>query len=298
MIGLKEGYDLYKALSVKGIGPVSLNKVLKNLDNSTETTPFLRQKISGFEDQDHDRSLLRSIEKIYSRNGGLITLLQGEYPNSLLKNLSLNTPPVLSYLGNKNLLNLKSVGFCGSRKASEKGLQVAIDCSEQIVENKLVVISGYASGVDQQTHYTTLEKGGTTIMVLPYGIDQFYIRKKLEKVWDWDRVLVLSQFLPKQIWTVQRAMARNSIIIGLSEAMILIESRSKGGSFSAGEETLKLKKKLFTPIYEGMPEFAVGNEILLKRGAIALKKSRKTGRANLTQFLKEIEKNELQLQLL
>ena len=51
----------------------------------------------------------------------------------------------------------------------------------------IAVVSGYASGVDIQTHYWALKSGGTTIIVLPEGINKFYIKKELKDVWDWNR---------------------------------------------------------------------------------------------------------------
>ena len=42
-----------------------------------------------------------------------------------------------------------------------------------------------------------------------------------------------------------------------------------------------MRRPLFAPVYEGMPESASGNRVLLSQGAYGLKKSLKTMRANL-----------------
>ena len=126
------------------------------------------------------------------------------------------------------------------------------------------------------------------------NITDFKIRKSLEPVWDWERVLVVSEFLPRSRWTAHRAMQRNKTIIGLSEAMILIEAGRNGGSMHAGRKALQMHRKLYAPVYEGMPDSAIGNRILLEEGALPLLKSKMTGTANLKNLfsaLSNVENN-------
>ncbi len=174
--------------------------------------------------------------------------------------------------GNKELLYSCGIGFCGSRKVSPKGLSVAVDCASQCARDGFNVVSGYASGVDITAHRTALANGGTTTIVLPTGIDLFKIKSELIDVWDWSRVLVVSQFEPAARWTVYRAMGRNHIIIALSKAMIVIEAGIKGGTMSAGLSTLKLKKPLYVIEYSNNDN-ALGNYELLQKGGIPIYKS-------------------------
>ena len=111
-------------------------------------------------------------------------------------------------MGNVALLDSPGIGFCGSRKASEKGLQTAEECATQVAALGLTVISGNAVGVDAIAHRAALQAGGTTVLVLPEGIDHFRVRRELRPVWDWSRVLVVSQFEPSAAWKAFRAMNR------------------------------------------------------------------------------------------
>ncbi len=208
------------------------------------------------------------------------TKYQQAFPKSLF-DMGSECPPILACLGNTDLLTKQKIGFCGSREATEKGLDVTKDISQQVSDNNVVVVSGYASGIDQQAHYWSLKNNGATIIVLPEGINGFRIKKHLKSVWDWNRVLVLSEFTPNAIWSVNRAMQRNSTIIGLSDVMVLIEAKEKGGSIDAGYKTLKMNKILFAPVYEGMPVEASGNSLLLHKGALPIRKKRESGLANL-----------------
>lgn len=203
--------------------------------------------------------------------------------------------PVLSTLGNLDLLEIPALGFCGSRKASEKGIAVATDCAEQAVKAGFVVISGNAAGVDLAAHRTALAQEGTTILVLAEGIDSFRVRRELKPVWDWGRVLVISQFAASAPWQAYRAMERNDVIIALSRAMIVVEAGETGGTLAAGLRTLQVGKPLFVADYENIDEVAPGNAELLARGAERLRRSRETGRANVA-YLREIATRRIPVQ--
>jgi DNA processing protein len=184
-------------------------------------------------------------------------------------------------IGNQELLKRPCVGFSGSRHVSEKGLWITADCASQLAKEGVCVVSGYANGVDFTAHKTALEQDGTTIIVLPEGIDAFYIRKELSPVWDWNRVLVVSEFMPQDKWLATRAMRRNQTIIGLSDTMLVIEAGETGGSLDAGMKTISYGKSLFVPDYAAAPQSALGNNILLRKGANSLRRSRQSNCTNL-----------------
>ena len=218
-------------------------------------------------------SLKTDIEKLEVGGAG--------YPAKLTRVLGKKTPGVLYCLGNLELFSLPSVGFCGSRKASEKGLETADDCASQAAESGVVVVSGNAAGVDFHAHYQALAMGGSTILVLPEGIEHFRIRRELAEVWDWSRTLVVSQFSPTAPWRAYHAMERNKVIIGLSLAMIVIEAGETGGTLDAGKSTLVARMPLFVAQYENMSAEAAGNQILIGLGGLPLNRLRSTNRANM-----------------
>jgi DNA protecting protein DprA len=200
-------------------------------------------------------------------------------------------PPVLFVLGPSDLAHAPGIGFSGSRSASQRGLDVAADISEQVVRRGFNVISGGAKGVDLVAHRTALAQGGTTTVVLAEGILQYRMRQELREVFDPQRTIIVSEFFPDDRWLAGRAMQRNRTICSLSRALVLIEARSKGGTFAAGEAALDLGVPLFTADYTAHHEGNDGNQILLERGAHRLLQSRTTGRANLTRLM-QIAANE------
>ncbi|RLD99199.1 MAG: hypothetical protein DRI92_02680 [Aquificota bacterium] len=291
-----EAYHIYKLLKLKGVGPALLNKILSSYSHLNENIVYETDKLYGFLNDNQieefnmpDVELQNQIDRLEATNAGFISLLNSQYPKILSHSLKNSTPPILSYFGNLQLLQMSSVGFCGSRKASQKGLGIAKDCVEQLVNHEVVIVSGYAGGVDQQVHLAALESGGFTIIVLAEGLLNFKIRKVLRDIWDWNRVLVISEFLPNAVWLASRAMQRNKTIIGLSRVMILIEAGENGGSIDAGRKSLEMKRKLYVPLCESKTGFAVGNKRLLEMGGIQLLKDKNTGKANLNKLIEDIK---------
>lgn len=218
-----------------------------------------------------------------------ITLTSADYPQRLKQVLGHKAPQLLYSWGNLDLLNKPAVGFCGSRNVTEKGLEITADTAQQITELGWVVVSGHARGVDTTAHRTALENGGSTILVLAEGILNFKLRQELKAIAKPEQLLIISEFAPDTKWTVGRAMQRNKTIIGLSDAMILVEARKEGGTFEAGQTALRLKFPLFVAHYETPGESAAGNEYFLQKGAEKLGRSPETRRANITRLRHMVE---------
>lgn len=291
MCEIKEVQAIYSFMKVKGIGVTRTNKELltymQQLGSMWKLEDWLLSVLSADQKEEY-YSQYETVEglKIKSHDVRFNTVLDQSYPVNLKSLLKLNTPPVLSMIGNINLLSNRTVGFSGSRKVSEKGVAITKDCVEQLAQEKdISIVSGYAQGVDKEAHYTALASGGSTIIILPNGISSFYVRQELKDVWDWDRVLVISEYLPKDKWSVSRAMNRNNTIIGLSDSMVVVEAGLTGGSMDAGLRTLEDHKPLFVPIYSNYPESALGNKVLIEKGARGIGRSRENSRANIFALL-------------
>lgn len=206
------------------------------------------------------------------------------YPQQLIKTLGSKAPPLLFVRGNLEILYKQSVGFCGSRKTSTKGLKVAESCAAILTEQGLNVVSGYASGTDLASHCGAVKAGGTTTLVLAEGILNFNAKAALAPYLNNSNFVVVSEFSPRLKWIARNAMQRNSTICGLSNAMILIESGLSGGTFAAGETTFELGLPLFVVEYADPPDSAEANHYFLERGAVPLGRHR-DGRPNLDRLL-------------
>jgi len=290
MCEIREVQAIYSFMKVGGIGIIRTNKELASYSEQMGSMWGLENWLLSAltpKQKEEFHSKYERVEGLqYESNDVLFnTILDHSYPVSLKNLLKMSTPPVLSMIGNVGLLRNKKIGFSGSRKVSDKGIEITRDCVDQLSHiSNVSIVSGYAQGVDKEAHYTALKSGGSTIIVLPNGIKAFYVRKELREVWDWNRVLVISEYLPEDVWTVTRAMNRNNTIIGLSDAMVVVEAGLTGGSLDAGNKTLQDHKPLFVPRYAEYPTSALGNPLLLEKGAHSISRNRLTQRANIQPF--------------
>lgn len=296
-----------RLLAVHGVGPAKLLRIYRQANQRSLDLPallgnphVLREFFSEAQAQQIETGeplIAGQVEALTEAGVLALSWLDQAYPENLRARLGGKAPPVLFVRGSASILKDSSVGFCGSRKASPKGLEVAADCSSQLASKGVPIVSGGASGVDIRAHHAALEAGGATVIVLAEGIDSFRIKRELREVWDWKRVAVVSQFSLGSRWSVGNAMQRNWTICGLSRAMILIEARTTGGSIAAGRASISLGIPLFTPMYEGMPATAAGNRELITHGARPIMKAESTRRANMGKVMAVARRNRMNMSI-
>lgn len=213
---------------------------------------------------------------------GVTALILGRagYPPFLAS--MLQAPPALFIIGDRSLLLSRCVGMCGSRGASVQGLRAARTCGDEVARAGLTVVSGYARGVDAETHRSALMTCGRTVAVLPEGIAYFrrHASRNLHES-EPDQLTAVSQFSPTQPWSVGTAMARNTSIVGLSLGLVVVEAGEKGGTLNAGQQALSARRPVLALQFED--ETPAGNQLLIDRGATPVH-----SRAELTRCLKAL----------
>ena len=177
----------------------------------------------------------------------------------------------LSCIGHLQLLDMKAIGICGSRNASAEALRFAYEFGAQAARRNFVVVSGYARGVDREAHKGALESGGSTIAVLPEGIEYFKFNRELKLSVNLGKnFLAVSMFPPRARWQAWRAMERNKLIVGLSSAMLVIEARDTGGTIHAGWESIRQGKKLWVVDYQDDTRERAGGRTLIQNSGMPL----------------------------
>lgn len=287
--------DLMALLDAPGVGPSRVRKLLKRWeilrDSPLLDAGLLRDTLTLSQVAALPASLervKRHWDELGKKSIQALSIVDPAYPDTLKRALGDDAPVLLLCQGNLEIFRKVSVGFCGSREATEKGLATAQESANLLVRGGINIVSGFAAGVDMSAHRAALVAGGTTTVVLAEGILRFQVKKGIREEWDDRRTLVVSEFGPNLPWSVGHAMQRNLTICGLSRAMILIEARTSGGSIQAGRDCLRLGIPLFAAAYEGMPESATGNEELFHQGARRLMKSRSMNRPNIRPVLDAI----------
>lgn len=200
----------------------------------------------------------------------IVTLQDSDYPAPLRQ--VKNPPPILYIYGAYQEADRRSVAIVGSREATEYGLKIARGFGQRLAERGYTVVSGYAKGVDTESHLGALEAGGRTIMVLSMGLMHFKLRDAGLESFEYLRKngAVISEMYPTANWTVGSAMARNRLVVGLARAVLVVECKLESGTMNAAEVAQEMNKKLFVLKYQQVTEASRGNEALLQAGATAI----------------------------
>lgn len=218
--------------------------------------------------KEHTAEQIALIKELASDFIHILTLVDDYYPKLLKSTLQYNhLPPVLFYAGNLQLLERTTIAIIGSRNAGEISLTFTREVANYLSEYGANVISGYARGVDRAAYDGATSSSGCTTVVLPHGINtlsnvQMY--GLLPKILD-GSVLLLSQFHPGAIWLVSRAMARNKVVTGLAQVVIVAEANTQGGTWDAANGALEQGRPLYVCQAERAP-LLIGNQALIERG--------------------------------
>ena len=293
---------ILQLMLTKGIGDAAIKRVFDFLDEESYLlddifeSPELFRK-AGLKQDIIERLLSTQLkeqaqsmaDELDRNNIRLITERETQYPQYLKCRLGKKCPPILFAKGNISRLNHAAVGFCGSRKASQKGISIAADCAKQLANNNIVVVSGYAAGTDLAAHRSALMNMGSTVFVLAEGILRATIKRDICKLINSENHVFVSQFLPNTTWNAGNAMKRNGVIIGLSQAMILVESGKTGGTFAAGEEALRTGCPLFVIDFSKPEVSAEANPYFIQSGGYPIRG--KNGIPNLNKVFAVINDN-------
>ncbi len=197
----------------------------------------------------------------------IITLHDNKYPEKL-KNIY-DKPKVLYAKGNIKLLNEKSVAIVGCRDCSEYGKNMAKKLSYNLAKENICIISGLAKGIDTFSHIGALEAGGKTIAVIGNGLDYVYPlenRNLYERILLNDGLIVTEYNLgtrPERL----NFPARNRIISGLSDAIVIVEAKEKSGALITAEFGLEQGKDVFAVPGNIDSVNSKGTNALIKDGA-------------------------------
>ena len=214
----------------------------------------------------------RAVVEKLATHFSMMTVLDAHYPRLLKETLpTAYLPPVLFYKGNVQLLNRTTIALIGSRKATEHSLAFTHVAASYLAERGVNIISGFAHGVDHTAYEGATSVDGCTTIVLPNGIygvnkpQMTEISTNVEK----GNVLLLSQFHPEASWLVNRAMARNKVVTGLAQIVIVAESSMLGGTWDAANGALAQRRPLYVcHVVDAEP--LPGNVALVERGGRSL----------------------------
>jgi DNA processing protein len=143
-------------------------------------------------------------------------------------------------------LPVPRVSVVGTRKPSHEGIEFAKRLVENLVKEKVIVVSGLARGIDTVAHTTAIEEGGRTIAVLGTPVNVFYPPENKELQLRLMREhMVISQFPFGSPVTRKNFVIRNRTMALISDATVIVEAGERTGVISQAWESIRLGRPLF-----------------------------------------------------
>lgn len=192
------------------------------------------------------------------------------YPE-LLKEIPDN-PVYIFVKGDVTVLNSTSYAIVGSRKSSISGIKIARSLAYKIAKENINVVSGLAYGIDTAAHIGALDyKQGKTIAVLGNGLLEKDIYPK-ENLSLFKEIIsrggvIISEYVIGTKPEKYHFPARNRIISGLSEKIVVVEAGIKSGSLITVDFALEQGRDVYAVPGNILEVNSKGVNNLIKEGA-------------------------------
>lgn len=217
---------------------------------------------------DPEEAALQVMESCAESGIEIRTLWDERYPE-LVKEIP--DPPLVLYIRGDFHEPATRIAMVGTRRADNRSLAVGRRLAGELAGEGVVLVSGLARGIDTSAHLGALEKGGSTLAVLPRGLDAVYPATNLNLA---RRIVAspgsacLSEFPPASNtdkWTFVR---RNRIISGLASGTVVVQAGEKSGALITARHALEQGRDVFACTGYTFSDNYRGCAALLRDGAI------------------------------
>lgn len=172
--------------------------------------------------------------------------LDEDYPNRL-KHCH-DSPVMLYYKGKKNLNAPKILSIVGTRQPTPYGKGICTNLVEELATlfPDILITSGLAYGIDVCAHKAAIDNNVGTVAILAHGLDRIYpplhesIADKMLENGGW-----LTDFISGTKPDKENFPRRNRIIAGIADAVIVVESKKKGGSLITADIANSYSRDVF-----------------------------------------------------
>lgn len=163
-------------------------------------------------------------------------------------------PFLLFGKGNIDLSAGHMVSIVGTRRPTPHGVEITEKLVRELHEklDKLTIISGGAYGIDIAAHRAAIKYGVPTIIIPAHGLDRIYPSvHRPEAVASMKKGGILTEFMSGTEPLAPHFVQRNRIVAGLADAVVVVESKEKGGSLITARMACDYDRDLFA--FPGRP---------------------------------------------
>lgn len=224
----------------------------------------LSARVAGAVPAPDDAALLAARRVLEQAGARLVSLWDEEYPPLLA---AIHDPPALLYVRGR-LPEQNCLAVVGSRRASAAVTRLTEEICKELGEHGISIVSGLARGIDTAAHRGVLAGGAATVAVLGCGIDRIYPpenRQLFQQIGE--QGAIISEYAPGTQPLPGHFPARNRIISGLSQGVVVVEAAAGSGSLITADFALEQGREVFALPGPVHAEASRGSNNLLKDGA-------------------------------
>lgn len=217
----------------------------------------------------------RELDFIRNNNIRAIYCTDPDYPRRLAE--CDDAPAMLFVLGRGNLNASHVVAVVGTRHCTAYGIDMVRRLTDELKSlDDTLVISGLAYGIDIAAHRGAMDNGIPTGAVLAHGLNTIYPADHRDYA---RRIIAEGGFLATEYRTNSTThrgnfLARNRIVAGMSDAVIVVESDTRGGAMATANiasaynrEVLAVPGRIYDPASRGCNELIARRQASIIRSA-------------------------------
>ncbi len=205
-------------------------------------------------------------------NINVLSMVDTKYPRRLVN--CEGAPKLLFSLGNANLEIFHTVGIVGTRSCDNDGKNNIFELVETLKNDNInvVIISGLAAGADSFAHQAALHYGLPTAAVLGHGLNMVYPAENRQLAADivHSGGVLFTEFFYGQAVNKNNFARRNRIVAGLCDAVIVAQSKIRGGALITADLAKKYKRDVFAFPGRVNDKLYAGCNMLISKGNATL----------------------------
>jgi DNA processing protein len=182
-----------------------------------------------------------------------------------------DSPIMLYFKGNAELNNGRVVAIVGTRRATNYGKETCQEITSHLKSYNILHLSGLAYGIDSCSHREALDKGIPTVAVLGHGLDRLYPSQNRRTA---ERMLehggLLTEFVSGTKPDRENFPKRNRIVAGMSDVVVVVESKRKGGAIITADIANSYNRDVFAVPGRAGDEYSEGCNYLIRTNRAAL----------------------------
>lgn len=268
---------------LRGINPVTGGTILQRMQSEAEffSAPEAQlQTIMGmksplFSREYRDKLLATADnEAVYNdmHNIRELYFTDDDYP-ALLQQCT-DAPVLLYALGDCDYNNSHILSIVGTRHATSYGInfvdRLVADLASRV--DNLIIVSGLAYGIDIAAHKAALRECVPTIGVVAHGLSTIYPSAHRN---DAARMvksggMMLTEYPHDAAIHKGNFLARNRIVAGIAECVVVVESAAKGGALTTARIASEYSRDVFALPGRTSDIYSVGCNSLISRNVAHL----------------------------